>query len=62
MPNIAKKHERLKQRKGYNAAKVASARDMLKIVYHILKEQRPFYRDTEDKISWTRTVPALSGV
>jgi transposase len=37
MPNIAKKHERIKQRKGYNTAKVASARDMLKVVYHVLK-------------------------
>jgi len=45
MPNIAKKHERIKQRKGYNTAKVASARDMLKVVYHVLKERRPFFKN-----------------
>ncbi|MEK6766344.1 MAG: hypothetical protein AABY49_09005 [Planctomycetota bacterium] len=37
------KYEILKQRKGHNTAKVALAREMLKIIYHVLKEQRPFY-------------------
>ena len=39
--------ERIKQRKGHNTAKVALARDMLKIIYHVLKERRPFYPDKE---------------
>ena len=62
MPNIAKKHEQIKNRKGYNTAKVASARDMLKVVYHVLKEQRPFFKEDKGKINWTHAVPALSGV
>jgi len=39
MPNIAKKHEQIRKHKGYNTAKVATARDMLKAVYHVLKEK-----------------------
>jgi len=62
MPNIANKHDRIKQRKGYNTAKVASARDMLKVVYHVLKEKRPFFKEKTDKINWTHAIPALSGV
>lgn len=62
MPNIREKHEQIKQRKGYNTAKVASARKMLKIIYHVLKEQRPFYSVNADKINRTHAVPALSGV
>jgi transposase len=45
LPHIANKHQRIKRRKGYNTAKVASARDMLKAVYVVLKEQRPFFID-----------------
>ena len=45
MPNIAKKHEMIKKRKGYNTAKVSTARDMLKAVYVVLKEKRPFVVD-----------------
>lgn len=33
----------IKHRKGYNTAKVALARKFLKIIYHVLKEQRPYY-------------------
>jgi len=62
MPKIAAKHDRIKQRKGYNTAKVASARDMLKVVYHVLKEQRPFFTEKTDKIYRTHAIPALSGV
>jgi transposase len=45
IPTIEEKYIELKQRKGHNTAKVASAREMLKIIYHVLKEQRPFYFD-----------------
>lgn len=37
------KHKRISSKKGYNTAKVAIARDMLKVIYHVLKEKRPFY-------------------
>jgi len=62
MPNIAKKHEEIKKRKGYHTAKVASARDMLKAVYHVLKEKRPFFTVNKADLIRTRAVPALSGV
>ena len=61
MPNMAKKHERIKKRKGYNTAKVASARDMLKAVYHVLKEKRPFFINNSSLIR-THAASALCGV
>ena len=42
-------YEELKSRKGANTAKVIMARQMLKIVYHVLKEQRPYYRDESER-------------
>ena len=33
----------LKKRKGHNTAKVIMARELLKVIYHILKEKRPYY-------------------
>ena len=61
MPHIAKKHEQIKKRKGYNTAKVATARDMLKAVYHVLKEQRPFFISKSNLIR-THAASALCGV
>jgi len=61
MPYIARKHEVIKKRKGYNTAKVSTARDMLKAVYVVLKERRPFLTDKNVFIR-TRAVPALIGV
>ena len=58
------RYESIKQRKGSNTGKVALARDMLKIIYRILKEKKPFYyshKDKNYKIRSTAT-PALSGV
>ena len=52
-PERAKKFCEIKCRKGYNTAKVILARDFLKVIYHILKEQRPYYgqkRSVEHKI------------
>ena len=43
-PDKLKKYEAISKRKNANTAKVAIARDMLKIIYHILKEKRPFYK------------------
>ena len=62
VPCAARKLERIKQRKGYNTAKVACAREMLKIVYHVLKEQRPFYSEHAEGFNRTHAVPALQGV
>jgi len=53
------KYEGIAKRKNTNTAKVAIARDMLKIIYCILKEKRPFYQ--ECKIRSVAT-PALCGV
>ncbi|HAH21352.1 MAG TPA: IS110 family transposase, partial [Candidatus Omnitrophica bacterium] len=39
------RYEELKIRKGANTAKVIMARQMLKVIYHVLKEQRPYYQD-----------------
>lgn len=61
MPHIAKKHEQIKKRKGYNTAKIAIARDMLKAVYHVLKEKRPFFLNKSSLIR-THAAPALCGV
>ncbi|HDY68920.1 MAG TPA: IS110 family transposase [Candidatus Scalindua sp.] len=49
IPKVNEKYLELKQQKGHNTAKVAFAREMLKIIYHVLKEQRPFYNN-ESKI------------
>ena len=38
-------YEGIKSRKGSNIAKVVMARQMLKIIYHVLKEQRPYYQE-----------------
>lgn len=42
-PERIKKFCEIKSRKGHNTAKVALARDFLKVIYHVLKEQRPYY-------------------
>lgn len=43
------RYEELKVRKGVNTAKVVMARQMLKVIYHVLKEQRPYYYDKNIK-------------
>ena len=37
------RYEQLEQVKGANTAKVIMARQMLKVIYHVLKEKRPYY-------------------
>jgi len=61
IPQKRLRYEKIKQRKGHNTAKVVLARDMLKIIYHVLKEKRRFYIDKESKIQSVAT-PALCGV
>jgi transposase len=41
------KFNKIEKRKGYNTAKVALARDMLKIIYHVLKEKRKYYKEKQ---------------
>ena len=58
-PTMQKKYIKLKKRKGHNTAKVALGREMLKIIYHVLKEERSYY--VKKKIQ-SVVAPALSGV
>ncbi len=62
IPEMQEKYEILKQRKGHNTAKVALARAMLKIIYHILKERRPFYFSSSNCQIQSVAASALSGV
>lgn len=43
------RYEQFKCRKGANTAKVIMARHMLKMIYHVLKERRPYYSDSTDR-------------
>lgn len=43
-PERTKLYNQLKSRKGSNTAKVIMARHYLKVIYHVLKEQRPYYQ------------------
>jgi transposase len=67
IPRLQRKYETIKKRKGSNTAKVAVARDVLKIIYHVLKEKRPFYPELtvpNDKAAHSQPAgaPALVGV
>ena len=51
--------------KGANTAKVIMARQTLKVIYHVLKEQRPYYQDvtvTQEKQIQSVAAAALQGV
>lgn len=50
-------YETLAKQKGFGTAKVIMARHMLKVIYHVLKERRPFYQSTSSIRS--AVVPAL---
>ena len=52
--------EELKIRKGSNTAKVIMARQMLNIIYHVLKERRPYYRDSDKKHLHTDQVQSVA--
>lgn len=39
------KFERIKEKKSYNKAKVILARDLLKIIYRVLKTKKPYYKE-----------------
>ncbi|MFH1856742.1 MAG: IS110 family transposase [Candidatus Omnitrophota bacterium] len=59
-PEITALYEVLKKKKGYNTAKVILARRMLKIIYHILKEKRPFYFKEHPLTFESRSVAATA--
>lgn len=44
IPQKHEKFEKLKKVKPHNVAKIIIARDFLRIIYKVLKEQRPFYK------------------
>jgi len=46
-------HQRVKHRKGTHAARMNTARRLLTIVYHILKEKRPYYHQS-DRVAFVR--------
>jgi transposase len=50
-------YEAVRKRKGFGTAKVVIARHMLKIIYHVLKERRPFYQ--EESTIRSAAAPAL---
>lgn len=58
-PDKLVKYENIAKRKNTNTAKIAIARDMLKVIYHILKEKRPFYKHYKIR---SVAAPALTGV
>lgn len=58
-PDKLFKHQIIAKRKNENTAKVSIARDMLKVIYHILKEKRPFYYKEQIR---SVAVPAFHGV
>jgi len=58
-PDKLTKYAAISKRKNANTAKVAIARDMLKVIYHILKEKRPFYEKVQIR---SVAAPALCGV
>ena len=62
VPEMKERYGKLKQRKGHNTAKVVLARNMLKIIYHVLKEQRPFYSNKKEFQIQSVAAPALCGV
>ncbi|MBU1726585.1 MAG: IS110 family transposase [Candidatus Omnitrophica bacterium] len=44
-PERKTRYENLKASKGANTAKIIMARQMLKVIYHVLKEKRPYYKE-----------------
>ncbi len=62
IPRVNEKYLKLKQRKGHNTAKVALAREFLKIIYHVLKERRPFYFYKKEPKIQSVAATALCGV
>ena len=45
------KFERIKEKKTYNKAKIIIARDLLKIIYRVLKTKKPYYKEQNQTIA-----------
>jgi transposase len=54
------KYESIVKRKSPNVARVVLARDLLKIVYKVLKEKRPYFKIMPANIPGTRTMASLA--
>jgi len=61
LPEKKVRFQMIQKRKGSNTAKVALARDMLKVIYHVLKEKRDFFWNQSLQIQSVATA-ALVGV
>ena len=59
-PKRHARYEELKSRKGANTAKVIMARQYLKIIYHVLKEQRPYYREEAERPEITYQIQSVA--
>lgn len=53
--------EALKRKKGYHSSKIVMAREMLRVIYHVLKDQRTFIEESRFKIQ-SMAAAALQGV
>ena len=62
IPKANERYLELKQRKGHNTAKVVLAREFLKIIYHVLKEQRAFCFSRKEYKVQSVASTALCGV
>lgn len=58
LPEKAEKYLRIARRKSHNTAKVVLSRDLLKIIYHVLKEKRSFYKTERQKQYKIRSLAA----
>lgn len=58
-PQREAKFSSIEKRKGHSIAKVVLARDFLKIIYHILKERRPYYAVKEESKIQSMAAAAL---
>ena len=55
VPGKQERYERIKKRKNANIAKVVLARDLLKIIYKVLEENRYYYYKKDNKIQSVRS-------
>jgi len=56
------RYDELTIRIGANSAKVVMARQMLKIIYHVLKEQRPYYKNKIEQKKKNKKIQSVATV
>jgi len=49
VPEAKERYDRIEKQKGANTAKIVIAREMLKVIYQVLKENRPYYTEGEKR-------------